>query len=90
MTNPSAVGCKKRPEHLYTYLLTNWVDYLGKNRSMIPFDAMIFMKIVGVIEIIAGIIVLVKPLSDHKGLKSRMTTMGKNRRALKNFNLCPI
>ena len=46
----------------FTNLLTNWVDYLGNNRSMIPFDPMTFMKIVGVIEIVAGIIVLVRPL----------------------------
>ncbi|HWB93230.1 MAG TPA: hypothetical protein VG605_15310 [Puia sp.] len=46
----------------FTNLLTNWVDYLGNNRSMIPFDALVFMKIVGIIEIIAGIITLVKPL----------------------------
>ena len=46
----------------FTNLLTNWVDYLGNNRSMIPFDPMTFMKIVGVIEIVAGIIVLLRPL----------------------------
>jgi len=45
----------------FTNLLTNWVDYLGKNASLIPIDALVFMKIVGIIEIIAGIIVLVKP-----------------------------
>ncbi|MBO9152535.1 hypothetical protein ACFOTA_09990 [Chitinophaga sp. GCM10012297] len=46
----------------FTNLLTNWADYLGKNADLIPFDALIFMKIVGVIEIIAGIIVLARPL----------------------------
>jgi uncharacterized membrane protein YphA (DoxX/SURF4 family) len=46
----------------FTNLLTNWVDYLGSNKNMIPFDPMAFMKIVGVIEIVAGIIVLVRPL----------------------------
>lgn len=46
----------------FTNLLTNWVDYLGNSRSMIPFDALVFMKIVGIIEIVAGIITLVKPL----------------------------
>lgn len=46
----------------FTNLLTNWVDYLGNNKSMIPFDPMTFMKMVGVIEIIAGILVLVRPL----------------------------
>jgi hypothetical protein len=44
----------------FTNLLTNWVDYL--NTALIPFDPMIFMKAVGVIEIIAGIIVFVRPL----------------------------
>jgi hypothetical protein len=44
----------------FTNLLTNWVDYL--NKGMVPIDALLFMKIVGVIEIIAGIIVLVRPL----------------------------
>jgi len=44
----------------FTNLLTHWADYLDK--GLIPFDALVFMKIVGIIEIIAGIIVLVKPL----------------------------
>jgi hypothetical protein len=44
----------------FTNLLTNWVDYL--NKSLIPFDPLVFMKIVGIIEIIAGIMVLVRPL----------------------------
>lgn len=46
----------------FTNLLTNWVDYLGNNKGMIPFDPLLFMKIVGIIEIIAGLIVLVRPL----------------------------
>ena len=45
----------------FTNLLTNWVDYLGKNAELIPINHLVFMKIVGIIEIIAGIIVLVKP-----------------------------
>ncbi len=44
----------------FTNLLTNWADYL--NNKLIPFDAPTFMKIVGVIEIIAGIVVLIRPL----------------------------
>ena len=47
----------------FANLLTNWVDYLGNNKSIIPFDPLTFMKIVGIIEIIAGIIVLVRPLA---------------------------
>ncbi len=46
----------------FTNLLTNWVDYLGNNKSLIPFDPAVFMKVVGVVEIIAGIIVFVRPL----------------------------
>jgi uncharacterized membrane protein YphA (DoxX/SURF4 family) len=46
----------------FTNLLTNWVDYLGRNASMLPINALTFMKVVGIIEIIAGIIVLVRPL----------------------------
>jgi len=46
----------------FTNLLTNWADYLGRNQDLLPLDAMVFMKIVGVIEIIAGIVVLVRPL----------------------------
>lgn len=46
----------------FTNLLTNWVDYLSNNENLIPFDPLTFMKIVGIVEIIAGIIVLVRPL----------------------------
>jgi uncharacterized membrane protein YphA (DoxX/SURF4 family) len=44
----------------FTNLLTHWSDYLGNNRSMVPMDPETFMKLVGVIEILAGIIVLVR------------------------------
>ena len=44
----------------FTNLLTHWSDYLGNNRSMLPMDPETFMKVVGVIEIIAGIIVFVR------------------------------
>ena len=47
----------------FTNLLTNWSAYLGSNiKGMLPVDALTFMKIVGIIEIVAGIIVLVRPL----------------------------
>ncbi len=47
----------------FTNLLTNWSDYLGAHlTSMLPISAIALMKIVGVIEIAAGIIVLVRPL----------------------------
>lgn len=45
----------------FTNILTNWADYLGNTKSMLPIDASMFMKIVGIIEIIAGVIVLFKP-----------------------------
>jgi len=47
----------------FTNLLTHWTDYLGANiSSTLPVSAITFMKIVGIIEILAGIIVLVRPL----------------------------
>jgi uncharacterized membrane protein YphA (DoxX/SURF4 family) len=43
-------------------LLTNWEQYLSPLlKSTIPFSGHVFMMIVGVIEIIAGILVLIKP-----------------------------
>jgi uncharacterized membrane protein YphA (DoxX/SURF4 family) len=47
----------------FTDLLVNWDTYLHPSIvSMLPFSAHTFMQIVGVIEIIAGILVFVKPL----------------------------
>ena len=46
----------------FTNLLTNWENYLHPGlTSMLPFAPHTFMMIVGVIEIIAGLIVLAKP-----------------------------
>jgi uncharacterized membrane protein YphA (DoxX/SURF4 family) len=46
----------------FTDLLTHWENYLSPSVvSMLPFAPHTFMMIVGVIEIIAGIIVLAKP-----------------------------
>ena len=46
----------------FTNLLTHWENYLHPAiASKLPFPPDTFMMIVGVIEIIAGIIVLVKP-----------------------------
>ena len=46
----------------FTDLLTNWDMYLHPGiASILPFSVHTFMQIVGVIEIIAGIIVLIKP-----------------------------
>lgn len=46
----------------FTNLLTHWEDYLSPSISnMLPFSASTFMMIVGVIEIVAGILVLWRP-----------------------------
>jgi len=45
----------------FTNLLTDWPQYLNPSlASILPFSPHVFMMIVGVIEICAGIIVLVK------------------------------
>lgn len=46
----------------FTNLLTNWSDYLGSFKDSVPFGPATFMSIVGIIEIIAGILVLTRPL----------------------------
>ena len=46
----------------FTDLLTNWDLYLHPGiASMLPFSVHTFMQIVGVIEIIAGLLVLLRP-----------------------------
>ncbi len=46
----------------FTDLLTHWENYINPDLlKMLPFAPHTFMIIVGVIEIIAGLIVLVKP-----------------------------
>lgn len=46
----------------FTNLLTRWEDYLNPSiTKMLPFSATTFMSIVGVIEIVAGILVLARP-----------------------------
>ena len=45
----------------FTNLLTNWSQYLNHDLiQLLPFSTSTFMMIVGVIEIVAGIIVLVR------------------------------
>ena len=45
----------------FTNLLTDWSQYLHPSlASMLPFSPHVFMMIVGIIEICAGILVLVK------------------------------
>lgn len=46
----------------FTNLLTNWADYLGSAKDIIPFASSTFMHIVGIIEIVAGILVFIRPL----------------------------
>lgn len=54
---PIAAGADK-----FTHLLVNWDQYLAPQiTNMLPFAPHTFMLIVGVIEIVAGLIVLVKP-----------------------------
>ena len=46
----------------FTNLLTRWEDYLSPGIvKMLPFSAGTFMHIVGIIEIVAGILVLFQP-----------------------------
>ncbi len=46
----------------FTNLLTNWEDYLSEPvLSILPFSAGTFMVIVGIIEIAAGMLVLLRP-----------------------------
>jgi hypothetical protein len=46
----------------FTNLLTRWEDYLAPSViKLLPFSASAFMSIVGVIEIVAGVLVLVRP-----------------------------
>jgi uncharacterized membrane protein YphA (DoxX/SURF4 family) len=46
----------------FTNTLTDWEKYLNMDIAvMLPFSTNVFMLLVGIIEIIAGIIVLIKP-----------------------------
>jgi uncharacterized membrane protein HdeD (DUF308 family) len=54
---PIAAGLDK-----FTNILTDWENYLNSGiAGILPFTPHVFMIIVGIIEIIAGIIVLVRP-----------------------------
>lgn len=45
----------------FTNILTNWSQYISEGlASLIPFEPSTFMMLVGVIEIVAGILVLTK------------------------------
>lgn len=46
----------------FFHVLTDWDKYLASQiANLLPFDAGMFMIIVGIIEIVAGILVLAKP-----------------------------
>ena len=46
----------------FTNLLTDWSHYLNPTiKAMLPFGEHVFMMIVGVIEIVAGILVFLNP-----------------------------
>jgi uncharacterized membrane protein YphA (DoxX/SURF4 family) len=46
----------------FTNLLTNWSHYLNPTlKTMLPFGDHVFMMIVGVIEIVAGVLVFLNP-----------------------------
>ncbi len=46
----------------FTNLLAPWQEYLNPTiANLLPFSAVTFMMMVGVIEVVAGILVLVKP-----------------------------
>ncbi|WP_276497071.1 tRNA (5-methylaminomethyl-2-thiouridylate)-methyltransferase [Pontibacter litorisediminis] len=46
----------------FTHLLTDWNKYLAPVvADLLPFSTDFFMKAVGIIEIIAGVLVLIKP-----------------------------
>ncbi|WP_205503886.1 DoxX family membrane protein [Rufibacter psychrotolerans] len=46
----------------FTHLLTNWNNYLAPAvRDLLPFSPDVFMYVVGVIEILAGVLVIIRP-----------------------------
>ena len=54
---PTIAGIDK-----FTHLLTNWDQYLaGRIEHILPMSGHAFMMLVGVVEIIAGLIVALKP-----------------------------
>lgn len=47
----------------FTNILTDWTQYLSSGIvDMLPFEASTFMIVVGIIEIIAGVLVLLRPI----------------------------
>ncbi|TZF84472.1 hypothetical protein FW774_05625 [Pedobacter sp. BS3] len=70
----------------FTNLLTDWQQYLHPAiAGMLPIAAHTFMMIVGVIEIIAGIIVLVKPVVGGRIVAAWLTLIALTLLASGNF-----
>ncbi|MCB9364628.1 MAG: hypothetical protein H6587_08670 [Flavobacteriales bacterium] len=45
----------------FTNILTNWSQYISEGvTELLPFDSTTFMMIIGVVEIVAGVLVLTK------------------------------
>ena len=70
----------------FTNLLTHWEQYLNPSiAGMLPFSAPVFMMIVGVIEIIAGIIVLKKAEIGGYIVAAWLTVIALNLRSGFNY-----
>jgi uncharacterized membrane protein len=70
----------------FTNVLTNWEQYLHPGiADMLPFSPHTFMLIVGVIEIIAGIIVLAKPAVGGKIVAAWLTLIALTLLASGNY-----
>ena len=70
----------------FTNLLTHWENYIHPGiAGMIPFAPHTFMMIVGVIEIIAGIIVLAKPAIGGYIVAAWLTLIGLTLLASGNY-----
>lgn len=64
----------------FTNILTQWDQYINPTiAGLLPFSASAFMAIVGVVEIVAGIIVLRNPKSLPKLKSSIGSKVGRNR-----------
>ncbi len=70
----------------FTDLLTDWDKYLNTHLvAMLPFSAHLFMRIVGVIEIVAGIIVILKPATGGLIVAAWLTLIALTLLASGNF-----
>jgi uncharacterized membrane protein YphA (DoxX/SURF4 family) len=70
----------------FTNLLTDWEKYLNPTVAQIlPFSPHTFMLIVGVIEVIAGLIVLYKPVPGAYIVSAWLTLIGLSLLATKGY-----